>query len=64
LRVVFATSALKDYRDFEQKDSKVFNRINRLLKNIKGTPFVGLCKPLSFTLCCLVLTEQQSPKNS
>lgn len=61
MRVVFATSALKDYRDFEcggrcfasslsnhtveQKDSKVFNRINRLLKNIEETPFKGLGKP-------------------
>ena len=53
LKVVFAASALKDYRDFEQKDPKVFKRINRLLKNIKETPFAlkdtpsdnGLGKP-------------------
>ena len=44
-KVVFAASALKDYSDFEQKDSKVFKRINRILKNIKETPFSGLGKP-------------------
>ena len=45
LKVVFATSALKDYREFEQKDPKVFKRINRLLKNIKENPFGSLGKP-------------------
>ena len=45
MKVVFSSSALNDYRDFEQKDPKVFKRINRLLKNIKETPFNGLGKP-------------------
>ena len=45
MKIVFATSALKDYREFEQKDSKVFKRINRILKNIKETLFAGIGKP-------------------
>ena len=45
MKIVFANSALKDYREFEQQDSKVFKRINRILKNIKETPFTGLGKP-------------------
>ena len=45
MKVVFAASALKDYRDFEKKDSKMFERINRILKNIKETPFNGIGKP-------------------
>jgi len=45
LKVVFATSALKDYRELEQKDIKIFKRINRLLQDIKKTPFSGIGKP-------------------
>ena len=45
MKVVFATSALKDYREFEQKDSKVFKIINRLFENIKETSFSGIGKP-------------------
>ena len=45
LKVVFAASALKDYCDFEKKNPKVFERINRILKNIKETPFSGIGKP-------------------
>ncbi|MEL6580398.1 MAG: Txe/YoeB family addiction module toxin [Cyanobacteria bacterium J06621_12] len=45
MKVVFATSALKDYRELEQKDIKIFKRINRLLQDIKKTPFSGIGKP-------------------
>ncbi len=45
MKIVFATSALKDYREFENKATKIFKRINRLLENIKKTPFEGLGKP-------------------
>jgi toxin YoeB len=45
LKIVFSTSALADYREFEQKDPKVFKRINRLLKNIQETPLDGIGKP-------------------
>jgi toxin YoeB len=45
LKIVFSTSALADYRKFEQKDPKVFKRINRLLKNIQETPLDGIGKP-------------------
>ena len=45
MKIVFATSALKDYREFEQKDPKVFKRINRILKNIQENPFEGIGKP-------------------
>ncbi|MEO0836370.1 MAG: type II toxin-antitoxin system YoeB family toxin [Cyanobacteria bacterium J06642_3] len=45
LKVIFADSALKDYREFKQKNPKVFKRINRLLQDIKETPFSGIGKP-------------------
>ena len=45
MKVVFATFALKDYREFEQKNPKIFKRINRLLQSIKETPFDGIGKP-------------------
>ena len=45
MKIVFATSALKDYREFEQKDPKVFKRINRILQNIQENPFEGIGKP-------------------
>ena len=45
MKIVFSTSALADYREFEQKDPKVFKRINRLLKNIQEIPFDGIGKP-------------------
>lgn len=45
LKIVFSTSALRDYREFEQTDLKVFKRINRLLENIRETPFDGIGKP-------------------
>lgn len=45
MKIVFSTSALADYREFEQKDPKVFKRINRLLKNIQETPVDGIGKP-------------------
>ena len=45
MKVIFSTSASKDYREFEQKDPKTFKRINRLLQNIKETLFNGIGKP-------------------
>ena len=45
MKIVFSTSALADYREFEQKDPKLFKRINRLLQNIQETPFDGIGKP-------------------
>jgi toxin YoeB len=45
LKVLFSSSALKDYQEFEQKDPKVFQRINRLIQNIKETPLTGIGKP-------------------
>lgn len=45
MKIVFSTSALADYREFEQKDPKVFKRINRLLQNIQETPVDGIGKP-------------------
>lgn len=45
MKIIFSAYALKDYREFEQKDPKVFKRINRLLLDIKQTPFTGIGKP-------------------
>ncbi|MDJ0746763.1 MAG: Txe/YoeB family addiction module toxin [Xenococcaceae cyanobacterium MO_167.B27] len=45
MKIKFATSAFKDYRQWEKENPKIFKRINRLLENIKQSPFEGIGNP-------------------
>ncbi len=45
MTISFATSAFEDYQDWARSDSKLFERINDLIKDIVRSPFSGLGKP-------------------
>lgn len=45
MKILFAKESLKDYRYWEANDKKIFERINRLIRGIKDSPFKGLGKP-------------------
>ena len=43
--VVLNEDALEEYYYWKENDKKIFNKINRLIQNIKEMPFSGLGKP-------------------
>ena len=43
--VNFHADALADYRDWERRDPKMFERINRLIAETRQDPFKGIGKP-------------------
>lgn len=45
MKILFAKESLQDYRNWEENDTKIFKRINRLINAIKDSPFKGLGKP-------------------
>ena len=45
MKVIFSTSAFTDYKDWEKQDTKTFKRINRLIEEIKKSPFKGIGNP-------------------
>ena len=45
MKIEFTSSALEQYRYWEQHDSKIFDRVNALLNAIRDDPFRGIGKP-------------------
>lgn len=45
MKVVFASSAWADYREWARTDPKTLWRINELIEAARRTPFEGLGKP-------------------
>ena len=45
MRVEFTRGAYEDYCYWKENDSKIFNRLISLIKNIKESPFHGIGKP-------------------
>jgi toxin YoeB len=45
MKVVWAPGALADYRKWQVQDPKMADKINRLIADIKSSPFSGIGKP-------------------
>jgi toxin YoeB len=45
MKIIWAPGALADYRDWQAQDPKVSEKINRLIADIKRSPFSGIGKP-------------------
>jgi toxin YoeB len=45
MKVVFASHAWEDYLYWQQNDRRTLKRINRLIEEIRRTPFEGTGKP-------------------
>jgi toxin YoeB len=45
MRITFHQRAFDDYREWAIKDRKVFDKINRFIREIAQTPFTGTGKP-------------------
>jgi toxin YoeB len=45
MKVVWAPGALTDYRYWQTRDPKIADKINRLIVDIKRSPFAGIGKP-------------------
>lgn len=45
MKIAWTDEAWEDYVWWQQANSKIFQRINRLIENIQQTPFHGLGKP-------------------
>ncbi|WP_159991095.1 Txe/YoeB family addiction module toxin [Pelistega ratti] len=52
MKIIFSTHAWEDYLYWQTIDKQILKRINKLIKDIQGTPFEGLGKPepLKFNL--------------
>ena len=45
MKIKFSTSAFKDYQQWQKNNQSIFKRINRLLEDIKTSPFEGIGNP-------------------
>lgn len=45
MKVFWTDIAWKDYEYWASKNKKILNRVNKLIKNIQQTSFVGLGRP-------------------
>ncbi len=45
MKIKFSTSAFKDYQQWQKDNQRIFERINRLLEDIKTSPFEGIGNP-------------------
>ena len=45
MRLIFSENAWEDYLYWQRTDKKTSSRINKLIKEIKRTPFEGIGKP-------------------
>lgn len=45
MRIIWSESAWDDYLYWQANDKKMVNKINKLIKEIKRTPFAGTGKP-------------------
>ena len=45
MKLIFSENAWDDYLYWQKTDKKILQRINTLIKEIKGNPFEGIGKP-------------------
>lgn len=45
MKLVFAEAAWEDYLYWQQKDQRMLERINKLIKEVQREPFTGIGKP-------------------
>jgi toxin YoeB len=45
MKLVFAEAAWEDYLYWQQKDKRMVERINKLIKEVQREPFTGIGKP-------------------
>lgn len=45
MKILWMPSAWEDYLYWQEKDKKILQRINTLIKEIQRTPFSGIGKP-------------------
>jgi toxin YoeB len=45
MKIVWATAALEDYHYWHATDRRIANKINRLIADIRRSPFKGIGKP-------------------
>jgi toxin YoeB len=45
VRLIFATTAWEDYLYWQETDKKILKRINKLIKDIRRSPFEGIGEP-------------------
>lgn len=45
MRLIFATTAWEDYSYWQETDKKILKRINKLIKDIRRSPFEGIGDP-------------------
>lgn len=45
MKLVFAEVAWEDYLHWQQKDKRMVERINKLVKEVQRAPFAGIGKP-------------------
>lgn len=45
MKIILSEKAWNDYLYWQNIDNKIFKKINKLIKDILRTPFVGLGKP-------------------
>lgn len=45
MKLIFAETAWEDYFFWQEKDKRMVERINKLIKEIRREPFTGIGKP-------------------
>jgi toxin YoeB len=45
MKLIFAEAAWEDYLYWQQKDKRMVERINKLIKEVQREPFTGIGKP-------------------
>ena len=45
MKLIFAEAAWEDYLYWQQKDKRMVERINKLIKEVQREPFTGFGKP-------------------
>lgn len=47
MKLIFSEAAWEDYLYWQQKDKRMVERINKLIKEVQREPFTGIGKPES-----------------
>lgn len=45
MRIIFTKNSWEDYISWQSEDKRMLRKINKLIKDIQGTPFEGKGKP-------------------
>lgn len=45
MKLIFAEAAWEDYLYWQEKDRRMVERINKLIKEVRREPFTGIEKP-------------------